>query len=394
MRLLSIRADAGKSGQSEQGGRARVLAGVLTLAAMGVFVVGGVGGVSTALAQLPPAPAGVEVTTIHGIEFSTIGNPGNAAIRPEDHQSNPYFIGADPTLGAQGTVNETYRIARTETTIGQWLGFVNAFAPHWEGAPDDVRMTGRGLDITPDGRYTADPRRINEPIQMISWLTAAAYCNWLCNDQRTDADAFRTGAYDLRGINLAQPAPRSTAVPVTMNAAFRLPTLAEWNKAAYFDPNRYGESQPGWWLFPNAKDRPPISGSPETGGETNAGAPWAAVEFYPVAEYANSQSAYGLFDVSGGVREMLTDYAGTDSWNNTYYYTVGSNRFSGADWLVVHDHFGNEIGGLEYRQGSAYAGFRIVATIPSPPVIIMACFGLFSCASSRSRGLQGRGGAR
>ena len=394
MRLLSIRAYTRQSGQAQHGVSSRDAALALKFAAIGVACVWSVGGVSSALAQLPPAPAGVEVTTIHGIEFSTIGNPGNAAIRPEDHQSNRYFIGANPTFGAQGTVNETYRIARTETTIGQWLGFVNAFAPHWDGAPDDVRMTGRGLDITPDGRYTTDPRRINEPIQMISWLTAAAYCNWLCNDQRMDADAFRTGAYDLRGINLAQPAPPSTAVPATMNAAFRLPTLAEWNKAAYFDPNRYGESQPGWWLFPNAKDRPPISGTPENGGETNAGAPWAALEFYPVAEYVNFQSAYGLFDMSGGVREMLTEFNGTDDWSRTYYYTVGSNRFSGADFLDLHEHIGFEIGGIEYREGSAYAGFRIVATIPSPPVIIMACFGLFSCTSSRSRGLQGRGGAR
>jgi sulfatase modifying factor 1 len=380
MRFLSIRAYAGNSAE-HRGCRA---SNAIALAAMGVACVGGGGGVSSALAQLPPAPAAVEVTTIHGIEFSTIGNPGNAAIRREDHQSNPYFIGADPTLGAQGTVNETYRIARTETTIGQWLGFVNAFAPHWEGAPDDTRL-GRSLEITPDGRYTVEPRRLNEPIQKISWLLAAAYCNWLCNDQRTDADAFRTGAYDLRGINLAQPAPRSTAVPVTMNAAFRLPTLAEWNKAAYFDPNRYGESQPGWWLFPNAKDRPPISGTPENGGETNAGAPWGAQDADPVAAYATFQSAYGLFDVSGGVREMLTDYGGTDDWNNTYYYTVGSNRFSGADFLDLHDHIGFEIGRIEYRGTWGIAGFRLVSTVPSPSTVIVAGLGFLLYGAPRSR---------
>lgn len=392
MRLLSIRAYTRQSGQAQHGVSARDAARALKFAAIGVACVWSVGGVSSALAQLPPAPSGVEVTTIHGIEFSTIGNAGNAAIRPEDHQNNPYFLGVS-TFGGQGTVNQTYRIARTETTIGQWLGFVNAFAPHWEGAPDDTRL-GRSLEITPDGRYTVEPRRLNEPIQKISWLLAAAYCNWLCNDQRTDADAFRTGAYDLRGINLAQPAPRSTAVPVTMNAAFRLPTLAEWNKAAYFDPNRYGESQPGWWLFPNAKDRPPISGTPENGGETNAGAPWGAQDADPVAAYANFQSAYGLFDVSGGVREMLTDYAGTEDSGQTYYYTVGSNRFSGADFLDLHDHVSWEIGGIEYRGTWGIAGFRLVTTIPNPSTIIVAGFGLLSFASSRSRGLQGRGGAR
>ena len=381
MRLLSIRASAGKSGQSEHGGRARVVAGVLTLAAMGVFVVGGVGGVSTALAQLPPAPAGVEVTTIHGIEFSTIGNPGNAAIRAEDHLSNPYFVGVG-SGAAQGAVAETYRIARTETTIGQWLGFVNAFAPHWEGAPDDPRL-GRSLELTPDGRYTVEPRRLNEPIQMISWLMAAAYCNWLCNDQRTDADAFRTGAYDLRGINLAQPAPRSTPVPATMNAAFRLPTLAEWNKAAFFDPNRYGENQPGWWLFPNAKDRPPISGTPENGGETNAGAPWGAQDSDPVAAYTSSQSAYGLFDVSGGVSEYLYELDGVAQTGEIYMYAAGSGRFSGADFLYVSDRIGT-IRSREYSWLSPGIGIRLVSTIPSAPVTcVIGCWAFVSTLSRK-----------
>ncbi|MFN8743780.1 MAG: hypothetical protein ACK5ZN_02230 [Phycisphaerales bacterium] len=119
MRLLSIRASAGKSGQSEHGGRARVVAGVLTFAAMGLFVVGGVGGASTALAQLPPAPAGVEVTTIHGIEFSTIGNPGNRAPTLWESRGRPTNIGSVPN---------TFRIARTELTAVQYLPFIQAYA--------------------------------------------------------------------------------------------------------------------------------------------------------------------------------------------------------------------------------------------------------------------------
>ncbi len=351
-----------------------------------VLVVAGVacvGGVSSAIAQLPAAPAGVEVTTIHGIEFSTIGNPGNRPTRSADHVSNPFSIGV---VDGQFSVSETFRIARTETTIGQWLGFVNAFAPHWEGAPDDLRMTGRSLEITPDGRYTVDPRRLNEPIQRMSWLTAAAYCNWLCNDQRTDADAFRTGAYDLRGINLAQPAPRATPVPVTMNAAFRLPTLAEWNKAAYFDPNRYGENQPGWWLFPNAKDRPPISGAPGTGGETNAGAPWGAQDIDPVAAYASSQSAYGLFDVSGGVDEFIGETGGTDQFGIAYYRALGANRFSGADFLDILDHIDISNSGREYDVSWPYTGFRLVASVPNPSVAMVVGLGLLTVSVQRRRG--------
>ncbi|MFN9022821.1 MAG: hypothetical protein ACK5XK_05745, partial [Phycisphaerales bacterium] len=82
----------------------------------------GVGGVSSVLAQLPPAPAGVEVTTIHGIEFSTIGNPGNSAFNSSEFEGRPNYRFND-IMQNRGTVNAAYRISRSEITASQWIDF-------------------------------------------------------------------------------------------------------------------------------------------------------------------------------------------------------------------------------------------------------------------------------
>ncbi len=62
---------------------------------------------------LPPPPPGVEVTIQHGIEFSTIGSPGNAP-----YPGNPFVTGA-----GWGSVSRTYSLSRTEITNAQWLPF-------------------------------------------------------------------------------------------------------------------------------------------------------------------------------------------------------------------------------------------------------------------------------
>ncbi len=112
--------------------------------------------------------------------------------------------------------------------------------------------------------------------------------------------AFETGAYDSSGWG-----PGGTGqVNHSPDALFWIPTPDEYTKAVFYDPNRYGTSQGGYWLYPNRSNTPPVGGPPGTpGAETGSGSypydPNNPNRFYPVGSYPNSQTPWGLLDGSG-----------------------------------------------------------------------------------------------
>ena len=85
----------------------------------------------------------------YGFEWRTIGAVGNAAASPTD------FPGlAQGGWGPIGRVDHTFRMARTEVTVGQYLEFVNAYAPYYAGSINDI-----GTDLVSGGSVPR-PRRI------------------------------------------------------------------------------------------------------------------------------------------------------------------------------------------------------------------------------------------
>ncbi|MFO0082079.1 MAG: SUMF1/EgtB/PvdO family nonheme iron enzyme [Phycisphaerales bacterium] len=360
MRLLSIRADAGKSGQSEQGGRARVLAGVLTLAAMGVFVVGGVGGVSTALAQLPPAPAGVEVTTIHGIEFSTIGNPGNRAPTDQENRTrtNPF-----------GSVPYTYRMARTELTAAQYLPFIQAYA---EAFPSqNLTFVERSSFIrraAPGEPLSVIPGYENWAVD-VPFGMAMRYCNWLHNDRVGGVSGIEGGVYDMSLVRFDSEGRYSDTITRSANAKFWLPSINEWVKAGYYDPNRYGPGQDGYWYYPHRSELPPVPGVDSDIG-------LSILEWGPVVRFPHAQSPWGLFDVSGSSFEWSD---ATDRMPSIGRVALGSGIGS-PDYL---DELRISASRISLAHTSL-AGIRI-ATIPTPAggaILVFAC-GWFAFRSRR-----------
>jgi len=185
-----------------------------------------------------------------GIDWRTIGSPGNA----------PYTGFSDPdapTFG-RGGVGYEYRMGRTEVTTGQWVEFFSAALARPDRLPfadldwwtTPVLCGGR-----PDPSYQGPGTRFIVrqdianaeliPAGTISWRMAAVLCNWLHNDKRTDPAAFMSGAYDLTTFTpefgFPQFNDQRTRSP---GARYWIPSLDEYMKAAFYDPDGEGIGQP------------------------------------------------------------------------------------------------------------------------------------------------------
>jgi hypothetical protein len=222
----------------------------------------------------------------HHWTFSEIGDVGNAPhVIPSGSPSIP------PTK--IGRVDHRYRIATTEVTWGQYFEFVEAHAPT---LPQNLRsnIAGRNL-LNPHGvaspspitfvglqggvpRYTFDESWADRPAEA-SWRNYARFVNWLHNGAPSAVNAaasdFERGAYDTSTFDRVQ-GPSGIYYFTDQDsrsegARFWIPSLDELTKAAFYDPNRYGEGQGGYWEYPTSSDTAPIAGDPALGGQTNAG---------------------------------------------------------------------------------------------------------------------------
>ena len=123
-------------------------------------------------------------------------------------------------------------------------------------------------------------------------------------------------------------------------ARFWIPSLDEWMKASFYDPNRYGANQGGWWTNGMSGDFVPVYGPPGVG---QYGAP--DLVNWPVGQYPGSQSPWGLLDVVGGVREWTEEI-----------HEGGRHLYSGS------------LGSVGPRDISFFdgSGLRIASLVPSP----------------------------
>lgn len=352
----------------------------------GACVVGCLWANGRAAALPPPMNSGVQVSTTHGIEFATIGSPGNraASIAEAPELYPPFSYPASPL----GAVPHEFRISRAEVTAGQWLEFVRAYAPYHDNVDDpyNPRFMGEWTNVTTGapGQVPAYSVRVeyeNKPV-VVGWDYAARFCNWLTNGKGTAPAAFLTGAYDLQSVTVGANG-HWAMLPVRLpTATFWLPSLDEWSKAAFFDPNRYGLGQDGYWKYPNASNTPLVPGWPEQGGQTDAGIPYAGPSqdprFNDVGAYATVQSPWGLFDLSGGE----TEWSDVTNGFLDSAVTRGSQRYEWASLIPERDRI--DWGGYGGYAVLGYAGIRIATSVPAPPALLpLAMLGFFAQRARR-----------
>ncbi len=304
------------------------------------------------------------ITYQYNTEFVTIGNPGNA------NWNSPV-----DNMRGNGGIGYEYRIGRTEINTTQWVAFLNAAVarpsndripyisvPSSWGARPDTSYTGPGQ------RFVVPAGNENLGVGDISWRAASIYCNWLHNNQQTSRASFLNGAYD---VSTYGGFGRAFTDQATHNpdAKFWIPTMGEWMKAAFHDPNRTSTDQtgqPGWWRYPNGTNTPPVYAAPEVGGGANAGfSPTPSgidATRIPLMSYANTQSPWGVMDLAGATQEW-TESIHRYNNGNLDRIILGSAWASDAGYFI--DRLGTVGGGHPGDEGY-FQGFRIAASIPSP----------------------------
>jgi formylglycine-generating enzyme required for sulfatase activity len=290
------------------------------------------------------------------IDMVTVGNPGNA----------------NDTTG-YGAVAYEYQIGKYDVTISQYTAFLNAVDPNGTN-PNDIYKAEMGTRLAIAGiSYTAEAgagskyaviNSGNRPITYVGWFEAARFANWMTNGQ--GSGSAETGAYTLNN------ATSGNAVAVNPGVAFRLPTINEWYKAAYYSPNYGGVGSPGYYEYATQSDTAPgnVVGPGTNHANYRIGDVYSVTQssifsssqnyLTDVGAFSGSASFYGTFDQSGNVFQW-TDLDATPvtlagwgggSWTNQSAFGVSRLNVGSQD---PTDYRGN-------------TGFRLASPVNSAPV--------------------------
>jgi len=263
-----------------------------------------------------------------GMDFVTIGNPGNAA-----------DTGGTPGCGA---VSYDYRIGKYEVTNAQWNAFTAA-----AGVP-----TGNDGGYSYSAYFTG----AQQPTNNISWYEATQFCNYLTSgDKSKGAYLFsgnNTNPGSFLGIN------RDAAIS-SYGIAYIIPTEDEWYKAAYYKPNGSGYS-----LYANGTNTAPIAGL-QSNYNNAIGEPWNVG--------TGTMEQNGTFDMMGNVWE----------WNEALFYGSRRGIRGGSFYFTGYDLSSS----IRYTKYPYYEdsniGFR-VASVPEPATLSLLGLGGLSLLRKRS----------
>lgn len=231
-----------------------------------------------------------------GIEWVTVGDPGNAA---------------DPATG-RGGVAGVFQISKHEVTAGQYAAFLAAVAASdprglWHGG-QRIDRAGKAGAFT----YAARKGQEQMPVTHVAFLDCMRFANWLHHVEsdpaaggpaKSPADAARlteTGAYAIAaGGGLAAREPGARAW---------IPNEDEWYKAAYHHPHAAGGPPGHYWRYPTRSDDVPTIGKPGDTGP-NVGIymlHWLDVRgIPPVGSLPGCLSHYGTLDQGGSAWEWV-----------------------------------------------------------------------------------------
>lgn len=157
------------------------------------------------------------------IQLTTIGKAGNAA----------------DTTG-YGAVDYDYQIGTTAVTNAQYAAFLNSAAKSDPYGLYNTSMNGYYGGITRSGTagsytYTVKDDRGDNPVNLVSFLDAARFSNWLTNGAN-DSASTETGMYTIVQHSIAAYSFVSARNEDAWAAGgYAITSEDEWYKAAYYN---------------------------------------------------------------------------------------------------------------------------------------------------------------
>jgi len=272
------------------------------------------------------------------MDFTTIGSPGNA----DDTTGSPTTAGG---------ISYTYQMGTYEVSENMITKF-NA---------------SQSLQIT------KDTRGVDKPATGVSWNEAARFVNWL----NTSTGGF--AAYNATGGVNTNITPWTIADTLDYNASnpyrsvrtnFVLPSMDEWYKAAYFDPN-----SGNYFNFPNGSDTAPMAVASGTAANT---AVYGGQSGPADVNQAGGLSPFGIMGLGGNVWE----------WEETAFSLNNSSGSSsrgirGGFWFGNSSSLSSSIRfGLNPADEFSSIGFRVASlsssavAVPEPSSWVLSLMGL------------------
>jgi formylglycine-generating enzyme required for sulfatase activity len=177
-----------------------------------------------------------------------------------------------------------YYIDKYEVTNAQYMEFVKA-----TGHRVPYHWTTNGNKI-PEGRE-------NHPVVHVSWEDAKTYCDWCFKRLPTEAEWEKAASWDMKNGKQREYPWGDKYDPELANHCHQLGCPCNGNMRVFFP-----------WRTKWAKSA--------EGRKINAlGGPTA-----PVGQFSGDRSFFGCFDMAGNVREWVAD------WYRPDYYKVGPDR--------------------------------------------------------------------
>ncbi|MBQ6534095.1 MAG: SUMF1/EgtB/PvdO family nonheme iron enzyme, partial [Opitutales bacterium] len=207
----------------------------------------------------------------------------------------------------------------------------------------------------------------NCAVSFVSAYAAAMYCNWLTNGAKAQAGLadYLSGVYNFREYGIAKELFSPDNISRDTRA-YRLPTLNEWYKAAYYSPELNGGAG-GYYKYATQSDIAPNASAP-TDSANSANYDKAVLNTTPVGSYPNSGSYYGTFDQNGNVWEWTESvvYASLDAVQLGFR---GGGLYNGAGALHASDNYN-----IPPERGNSDFGFRVATLTVMPETSTCAIF--------------------